>query len=403
MEEPYDIAIVGAGPAGATAAYAAARRGLRVALIDRRTFPRDKACGDGLGPGAVAVARQLGLGDIFAGDVPVAAVTVTGPDNTTLDTTTADMGDAAYGYIVPRRDFDARLFGRAIAQGASDFTGHKFLRTGTGHLRTLDLQAADRTPSRITARLLVGADGANSVTRRALGVPASSPRHTGLAMRAYARSDAFDPGAEPGPRMYFSFERQLLPSYAWLFPTGQNIVNIGAGGPLTEIRRTHQDLRQLIAAYAGQFRAQGISLGAPYAYRAHHLPHFGGMPKLSHPRAVLIGDAASMINPFSGEGIAYGMDSAARLIGTLPDDLGSGPRVQQALAMWEHDWRRTYRAHMASTLLLHRLMRYPAWARLFIDAASRDRAVLQDAVALLFGAGRAHLGTAARILRTRLY
>jgi geranylgeranyl reductase family protein len=337
VDEPYDIAIVGAGPAGATAAYAAARRGLRVPLIDRHTFARDKACGDGIGPGAVAVARQLGLDDIFAGDVPVAAVTVTGPDNTTLETTTAEMGDAAYGYIVPRRDFDARLLGRALQQGATDFTGRKFLRTSiTDHLRTLELQAPDRTRSQITARLLVGADGANSVTRRALGAAASSPRHTGLAMRAYASTDAFQPGAEPGPRMYFSFDRQLLPSYAWLFPTGKNIVNIGAGGPLAEIRKTHQDLKQLIATYAGQFRAQGISLGAPYAYRAHHLPHFGGMPKLSYPRAVLIGDAASMINPFSGEGIAYGMDSAARLIESLPDDLGSGPRVQQALATWEH-------------------------------------------------------------------
>jgi hypothetical protein len=91
VEEPYDIAIAGAGPAGAIAAYTAAKRGLRVALIDRQTFPRDKPCGDGIGPGAVAIASQLGLGGIFANDVPVSAVTVYGPDGAQLDTATADM------------------------------------------------------------------------------------------------------------------------------------------------------------------------------------------------------------------------------------------------------------------------------------------------------------------------
>jgi geranylgeranyl reductase family protein len=402
VDEPYDIAIVGAGPAGATAAYDAARRGLRVALIDRQTFPRDKPCGDGIGPGAVTIARQLGLSDIFAHDIPVTAVTVAGPDGTQLDTATSDMGNAVHGYIVPRRDFDKRLLDRALSQNAADLTGRKFIRTSiTGQTRTIELQEKDNTRCHITARLLIGADGANSVVRKALGAPASTPRHTGLAMRAYARTDAFNPGGQHGPRMLFSFSRDLLPSYAWLFPTGQGTVNIGAGGPLTEIRKTHQDPRHLIAAYVGQLRAQGIDFSEPYAHRAHHLPHFGGMPALTHPRAALIGDAASMINPFSGEGIAYGMTAAARLIESLPDDLTSSQALQNALTRFEHDFRRAYRAHIASTLLLHKLMRSPSWAKLFIGAAEQDPAVLHDAIELLFGFGRAHLLTSARILRTR--
>jgi menaquinone-9 beta-reductase len=219
-------------------------------------------------------------------------------------------------------------------------------------------------------------------------------------MRAYAHSDAFNPGGSQGPRMLFSFSRELLPSYAWLFPTGKGIVNIGAGGPLTEIRSTQQSLRRLVATYADEIRAQGIDISEPYDHRAHHLPHFGGMPGLAHPRAALIGDAASMINPFSGEGIAYGMTAAARLIDFLPDDLTRGPALQDALTRFERDFRRTYRAHIQSTLVLHRLMRSPYWAKLFIGAAEQDPTVLRDAIELLFGFGRARFLTALRILRT---
>ena len=403
VEEPYDIVIVGAGPAGATAAYAAAQRGLRVALIDRQTFPRDKACGDGFGPGAVAIAQQLGFGDIFAQDVPVSAVTVAGPDGTRLDTATADMGSTVHGYIVPRRDFDKRLVDCALKQNAADLTGRKFVRTDVSDgLRTVELAGQDDRPSVITARLLIGADGANSVVRRALGVPTSSPRHTGIAMRAYARSDDFNLDGPQGPRMLFSFSRELLPSYAWLFPTGRGIVNIGAGGPLTEIRKTHRNLRELVATYTSQVRAMGIDIGEPYDHRAHHLPHFGGMPRLTHPRSVLIGDAASMINPFSGEGIAYGMTAAARLVEALPGNLADGRAVQHSLTRFERDFRRTYRAHIKSTLVLHRLMRSPYWAKLFIGAAEQDPTVLRDAIELLFGFGRARVLTAMRILRTGL-
>lgn len=404
MEDPYDIVIVGAGPAGATAAYAAGRRGLRVALVDRAFFPRDKPCGDGIGPGAVTVIRQLGLSDFFARDIPVDAVTVAGPDNTELNATTSELGSAVYGYIVPRRDFDNRLLDRALKEKAVDFTGCKFIRTGTAnHFRTVEIQKKDGSHSHLTGRLLIGADGANSVVRRALGGPASSPARTGLAMRAYARSDAFNPGGAQGPRMYFSFSRELLPSYAWLFPTGRGTINIGVGGPVTEVRKAGQDLRRLLAAYAGQFRTSGIDLTELESCRAHHLPHFGGMPPLTHPRAALIGDAASMINPFSGEGIAYGMTAAVRLIEYLPDNLTSSRALQDALAGFEHDFRRTYRAHIASTLLLHRLMRSPSWAKLFISAAQTDPVVLHDAIELLFGFGRAHILTAARILGTRLH
>src|SRR5688572_9115820 len=120
-----DVAVIGAGPAGAIAAYCAARRGLRVALVDQRTFPRDKACGDGLGPGVAKLLRQVGLGHVVAGEVAADAVTVYGPDGTALDSALPSIaGDLVDGYVVPRAEFDDRLRSAALDAGAVDLAGH---------------------------------------------------------------------------------------------------------------------------------------------------------------------------------------------------------------------------------------------------------------------------------------
>ena len=398
MRDPFDVAVVGAGPAGSMLAYVAARRGLRVALIDRQTFPRDKACGDGISPAAVRIVRQVGLGGIFDADVPVRSVTVWGPDGTELHRDRLLGDDHAPGYIVPRLDFDKRLFDRALGEGAHDFSGMKFTGTClTGQFHVVELQGGGKSRELIAARLLVGADGANSVVRRALGAPSSAPRHTSIAIRAYARSDAFD---SDGPRMIFSFSRELLPGYAWLFPTGRGIVNIGAGGSLATFQKTGHDLRRTLAAFTGQVRSQGIDLEEPYALRAHHLPHFGGMPKLAYPRAALIGDAASMINSFSGEGISYGMTAGARLAQLLPVDISDGMPVNKVLAQFQRDFLRGFRAHTTSALLLHKLMRSPTRAKIIISAGGQNPAILHDVTELLIGFGRVSVAMPVRILRS---
>lgn len=402
MSDPFDIAVVGAGPAGSVLAHVASRRGLRVALIDRQVFPRDKACGDGISPTAVRILRQIGLGGVFSNDVPVMSVVVRGPDGTALRRDGLPRDGHDPGYIVPRFDFDKRLFDRALDEGAHDFSGMKFIGTSlNGQLRVVELQAKGSSREHIMARLLVGADGANSVVRRALGAPSSAPKHTSLAMRAYARSEAFNVGGPQGALMIFSFSRDQLPGYAWLFPTGRGIVNIGVVGPLTALQKRGQNLRRMLATFVGQIRSQGIDLEEPYAFRAHHLPHFGSMHKLTYPRAALIGDAASMINSFSGEGISYGMAAGTCLAQLLPTEITDGRPINDMLAQFERDYLRSFRAHIRSALLLHRLMRSPYRAKIIISAGRQDSAILHDVTELLIGFGRVSLAAPVRILRSR--
>lgn len=401
-EQPFDIAVVGSGPAGAIAAYAGAQRGLRVALIDRQTFPRDKTCGDGIGPGAVEVAQRLGLGDIFSGETPINSILVTGPDGAKLEGTTPNIdGKAMQGFVIPRVDFDERLFRHAVKAGAHDLTGLKFAggENSLNGVRTIKLQGKDHVERSVSARLLVGADGAHSVVRKFLGAPVVSPRHMGIAMRAYCESDAFQEGGSVGPRLLFEFSRELLPSYGWVFPTGKSLVNIGVGGPLLELQNKGLKLKEVLDKFADSMRSRGVELGELNSQRAYHLPQFAGMPPLNYPRAALIGDAASMINPVSGEGIAYGMVAASHLVEILPSNLSDGDALSAALTRFDADFRSRYRLHIASSLAAHRMLRSPMWAKMVVRAAQRDPEVLRDSIDLLFGFGRIHTITAARILR----
>jgi flavin-dependent dehydrogenase len=250
----------------------------------------------------------------------------------------------------------------------------------------------------LRASLVVGADGAYSVVRRLLGVPRNPQPHMAIAMRAYAKTDAFDPGGEFGPRMVFEFSRALLPAYGWIFPTGRGLVNVGVGLPVAHVRRPGYDLRTLLDSFLDGCRARGTDVGTPYRHRAHHLPTAGALPPMAHERAVLVGDAASMINPFSGEGIAYAMSAAHRLVETLPSALQG--RLGPALRAYEREFRRTHRAHVASVVVAARLLVSPWCATRVIRAANRDPRVLDDAVEMLFGLGRFRASTALRILRS---
>lgn len=299
--------------------------------------------------------------------------------------------------------FDERLFDRAVAQGAEDFQGHRF--TGMRLLadrREIELRSTAGSPVTIQARLVVGADGAYSAVRKLLDPPApeAAKKHTLLAIRAYAESRDFLPGGSIGPRLLFEFTRDLLPSYGWIFPAEGGLINIGAGGPIPILRRRGIDLKTHIHLFADQMRAKGIEIGELHDIRAHQLPHVAGLARLAHPRAVLLGDAASMINPVSGEGIAYAVTAACHLAEALPADLANAAALQAALGRFERDFRRRHRAHFASLRISSSMLHSRMWATVLLNAAQRDPKALEDGVNLLFGFGRIRAGTMARIARS---
>lgn len=394
--------VVGAGPAGSIAALTAARRGFRVALVDQRTFPRDKPCGDGIGPGVVRVLHRLGLDHVLAGEHPTSSVTAYGPDSVDLTAALHSFGDrSTQGYVIPRARFDQKLRLAALAEGAADLAGHRVTDTGQDRQRRWVNVRRDGADRRLSAFLVVGADGAHSMVRRLLGLPRPSPRHTAIAMRAYSDTVAFDRGEPLEARMIFEWSRATLPTYGWVFPTSAGTVNVGLGVMLSQLQRRHLSLRDGLERFADSCRQRGIELGDLVGHRSHHLPLAGDIPRLAHDRAVLVGDAASMINPLSGEGIAYGMSAAVHLIGILPPRLDEHALVVRALNEFEQWFRRTHRAHLISCSIARRLMTSPWWAKQMLRAADRDAGVRRDVVTMLFDLGRIRAGTTWRIVRQR--
>ena len=287
--ERFDAIVVGAGPAGSLAAYRLARAGARVVLLDRARFPRDKPCGGGL---TVRAVREL----------PFAV------DSVIEDAATRFRLRAHYrgGFercsreplvaLTQRRRLDAYLAERAAAAGA-DFRDGQKVEEVSADARAVSVRVGGR---RIEAAALVGADGTNGVVARSLGLSLEldhgvalegNVAHTDAPRARYAHTIALEFGAVPG-------------GYGWVFPKGDH-VNVGVGGWASEGPRLREHLRRLCEAHR-------LPTERVRSLRGHRLPLRRPEARLARGRALVIGDAAGLVDPFSGDGI-YEAFLSARL------------------------------------------------------------------------------------------
>jgi geranylgeranyl reductase family protein len=355
-----DLLVVGAGPAGSAAALGAltADPEARVLLLDRATFPRDKVCGDGVGPEGVDVLDHLGVGDVLDGYEPLHRVRLIAPDGTVA------AGEAPRpGVVVPREVLDARLHDAAIAAGAEPVT-HRVREVD----RVGDRVVVDGT---YRARVVVGADGANGVTRRVVGAGDQPASHTGIAMRGYGHAPDLD-------ELVIAFVPDRWPAYAWAFPIGDGTVNVGYG-PFD--RRTLTDGRAgLEASLDGYAELLGVEVEAS-TLRAHHLPLSTHRPAPAHGRVLLAGDAASLINPFTGEGIYYALLSGT-MAGRAAIRFPERPGEAYASAL-----RARLGRHLRHTTFAARLFHSTWPVNRSVDTAARNPDVLADLCEFALGTG----------------
>lgn len=299
----YDVLVVGAGPAGATAAVVLARGGARVALVDKAAFPRDKACGDLIGPRGVGVLDELGLAPRGrrVGDMEVVGPT----GHRVILRASAGVTYPGFGVAVARRDFDADLRLSAVDAGAVGITGRAAgPRYGAdGQLVGFRVERGAAGGIDVEADVVIGADGALSRVGATANLVDEGKVLWGFAMRGYL------PEAPPRlPQIAFwePTPRAGYPGYGWLFPGSGDDSNIGIGVGFRGNRQAGSRAARDLAAFVSAFRPHA----APLERR------LGGWLKMgmvgSHPgrgRTLLVGDAAGLVNSLQGEGISQALGS----------------------------------------------------------------------------------------------
>ena len=316
MDIDVEVAVVGAGPAGSAAAAWAARDGRDVLLIDAAEFPRDKTCGDGLTPRAVAELRLLGLGDWLDGHIAHRGLRLRG-FGSAVEVPWPGPSFPATGSAVPRTELDDRIRAVAADSGAGMRLGSKAVDVEYGPAgRVTAVRLADG--SRVRARALIVADGARSPLGRVLGRRWHRETVYGVAARGYLTSPRHDEPWISSDLELRGPDGAVLPGYGWIFPLGNGQVNIGVGALATLKRPADIALRPLIEHYTDQRRAEWGFDGRPRAVASALLPMGGAVSGVAGPNWMLIGDAAACINPLNGEGIDYGLESG-RLAAELLD------------------------------------------------------------------------------------
>jgi geranylgeranyl reductase family protein len=340
-----DVIVVGGGPAGSVLAWKLAVQGVRVIVLERARFPREKVCGDYVEPRGLRILREMGcLDELEASQRPSITHSAT-----FVDWACRYRGPIPFyglrdelpphGYIVPREELDHVMLMAADRAGATihqETAATSVEATGSG--MEVDARRRGRTV-RYRAPLVVGADGVNSIVAKAAGLLVDDPRYIAVAQRAYAGGFGGDAG-----EAVFCFDQRLFPGYGWVFPLGGGVVNVGVGLLSETRRRLNVHIPDLFDRFI-----EGLRRSHPGCERLELssspiggiVKTYGGAGPNHFQGGVLIGDAGSFVDPMTGEGITPGMESALLAAPVLTGALEHGDFSAERLA----DYRSAFRAY----------------------------------------------------------
>ena len=348
--------VIGGGPSGASCAYWLADAGWDVAVVDKKQFPREKTCGDGLTPRAVRQLSDMGLEGALAGSHRYTGLRSCGWGRVLELEWPEHPVFPPYGYTITRHDLDGLVVQRAEKAGATihqhteavepivagadvpgvdvpgaDVPGRATVGGGAQLpllLGAVVRDAGSGATSEIRARYVVVADGSNSRLGRALGTARLRGYPLGMALRGYYRSPRHDDPLIESHLDIRDADGEVVPGYGWIFPLGDGRVNVGVGLLSTEQRWKGVNTSRLMDAFiAGAPKSWGLSpetsCGPPTGGK---LPMSLAVGPRTGPNVVVVGDASGAINPFNGEGIAYAYETGRLAASSLADALrGGGP------------------------------------------------------------------------------
>ncbi len=333
----HDVLVVGGGPSGSSCAYWLAEAGWDVALVEKKVFPREKTCGDGLTPRAVRQIADMGLEGALAGAHRYNGLRAHAFGRV-LDLpwpSTSSFPD--YGYVITRHDLDAIVNDRAAKAGATVWQGTEAVspildggpggETGGHRLPACTgavvKEKATGTTREVRARYVVVADGSNSRFGRALGTSRDRSQPMGMALRGYYTSPGHDAPFIESHLDIRDGEGSVVPGYGWIFPLGDGRVNVGVGLLSTDRRwkgiNTSTLMDHFVAWAPREWElSPETCLGPPTGGK---LPMGLTVGPRVGPTTLVVGDASGSINPFNGEGISYGYETGRLAAASLGEAL----------------------------------------------------------------------------------
>ncbi|MEM1096354.1 MAG: NAD(P)/FAD-dependent oxidoreductase [Bacteroidota bacterium] len=384
-----DVIVVGAGPGGATAAAMLARRGVNVLLLDKQRFPRDKVCGDAISGKSVDALKALGVIDKMplARPLDTWGITFSSPagDQVTIPFTKDFTQPIPPGYVCPRLTFDRVTFEAAVDSGAEvwqEATVKNLIMDGQRVTGVTVQRKGEKEAHTIHAPIVIGADGAYSVVVRDLGMTQLDEKHYAGSMRAYYEGVT---GFDEMNSIELHFADVVIPGYFWIFPLPDGRANVGLGMVSHLMKKHNVKLRPLLDQLVThpRFRDRFANAERIGSMKGWGLP-LGSKPRpMAGDGWMLVGDAASLIDPFTGEGIGNAMISAIHAAEWAERALETGATSAADLKGYGDAVMADLRQELKISTMLLRLAQWPTLLNFLIRKASRSTEVA-DTISCMF-------------------
>jgi len=372
----YDAIIVGAGPAGSSAAIYCNKLGLNTLLLDKSIFPRDKICGDALSGKSVKILEELDLlQDLDKLDGAIVNRIIFGnPNHSECElhlNKSLNKRHISHGFVIPRKIFDNYLFKKAsdvsnVVSGfkVEDLIYDKSQVVGVKGKSNKGIQ------KKYFGNIVLGADGPYSIVSRRTGLYNSDMNYTAVGLRCY-----YENVEDLTDQIELHYVNETIPGYFWIFPAGNKKANIGVGLLKSRAKKKKYDLQQIMKQVINSknFKHRFKNSNALEKPKGWNLP-FGNTKRENHGNGfLLLGDAAGLVDPFTGEGIGNAMESGkiaadivlkAKKINNFSNQILS----EYDKVLWEY-----LGSELKTSTLLLKLAHYRILLNFVIDRASRNK------------------------------